>query len=332
MQDYSELVEKIKKANRDYYLEGSSELSDAEYDALVADLRKVDPKNPILAKVGDDSESTNKVKLPNTMGSLNKTRPDDGEIKKLYPNRMLVLMPKLDGISMQVEYEDGKFNKLYTRGNGYIGQDITARAKYMNFPKELAVYNPGKTYILGEAIVSRENFKKAKGEYKHPRNFVGGTLRPILTNAEYEELDNDIKFNCSLIDIVAFGAINLPDTSESFKEDMNFVENVLKFKTVEHLKIHSSKINPDFLHERIRTYKETYDYLTDGIVLRLDDKNYFNTLGMESNGLNPRGARAVKANLEQQFSQPCIITDIQWNISKRGIFVPLAIIEAENEV
>ena len=323
--EVKELVEKIKKANRDYYLEGMSELSDQEYDALVAELREKDPNNNILLKVGDDSEAENKVQLPNIMGSQNKVRPTDGEIQKLYSGYLMTLMPKLDGISKQIEYEDGKFKRLLTRGNGFIGQDITARAKYMNFPKEVPM--KGMSYIFGEAVVTRLNFKQAKGSYKHPRNFVGGTLRPILTNKEYEKVDEAIKFNCGLIDIVAFNAKYVGDDQvTSFSAKLDFLKSKCKFKTVDHVLLDCKDLTPDFMDSKIKEFRSYYPYLTDGIIVRIDNIPLFTKMGLEANDLNPKGSRAVKADLEKQFSQIGTIKEVEWNISKRGIFVPRVIL------
>lgn len=92
-------------------------------------MRELDPNNDLLKKVGEEAESLdNKVKLPNVMGSLDKYRPEDLEqLQKLYTGKELIRMAKLDGLSMQIEYKDGKFNRLMTRGDGSTGQDITER-------------------------------------------------------------------------------------------------------------------------------------------------------------------------------------------------------------
>lgn len=317
-----ELVEKIKKANRDYYLLGESDLSDAEYDQLVEELRKLNPNHPILNKVGDDSEATNKVKLPVLMGSLNKTRPDEGDIARLFAKQDLVRMPKLDGLSMLIEYENGKYKTLYTRGNGYEGQDITGRGQFMNFPKELSEeFSDGTTYVIGEAVISRENFKKMKGEYKHPRNAVGGTLRPYVLDSEYKDVSDDIKQNCQLIDIVTYGMICAKEF-KFFSDILRTLKN-LGFLTAEYEVINCNNITPNYMAKSIKDFRTNYAYLTDGIVLRLNNMVLFNSLGKEANGLNPRGARAVKASLEDQFSQVGIIDHIEWEISKRGNFVPV---------
>lgn len=323
----NELVEKIKEANRNYYLYGESELSDKEYDSMVEELRKLNPDNPILNKVGDDSEAENKIKLPIIMGSLNKTRPDKGDIAKLYPHQDLIRMPKLDGLSMLIEYQDGKFKTLYTRGNGFEGQDITGRAKYMNFPKELTgdIAN-GITYVIGEAVISRANFKKIKGEYKHPRNTVGGTLRPILTNKEYEEVDESVKENCKLIDIVTYGLIAENIEFDLFSDIMTVLKQN-KFIIADYCLINVNDVTPKYMSTSIKDFRTNYAYLTDGIVLRLNDMKLFNALGKEANGLNPKGARAVKANLEDQFSQVGTIGQIEWTMSKRGNFIPVVVLE-----
>ena len=322
-----ELTEKIKQANKNYYLLGESDLSDAEYDSLVEQLRKLDPKNPILNKVGDDSEAENKVKLPVIMGSLNKTRPDEADLIKLYGKNDLVKTPKLDGLSMLIEYENGRFKTLYTRGNGFEGQDITGRAKYMNFPKNLKEeITDGTVYVIGEAVISRENFKQMKGIYKHPRNAVGGTLRPILTNKEYEEVPQDIKDNCKLVDIVVYGLISDSYNFKLFTDSLKVLQKN-DFIVADFEVINCVNITPSYMSRSIKSFRSNYKYLTDGMVLRLNDNNLFNTLGKEANGLNPRGSRAIKANLEDQFSQIGVIDHIDWEISKRGNFIPVIILK-----
>ena len=322
----SEIVEVIKACNEAYYLNGDSKLSDAEYDQLKEKLRELDPNNDLLKKVGEEAESLdNKVKLPNVMGSLDKYRPEDLEqLQKLYTGKELIRMAKLDGLSMQIEYKDGKFHRLMTRGDGSTGQDITERGKYMNFPKELKHLKDGTVYIFGEAITTRENFKKAKGNYKHSRNFAVGTLRPILTNEQYREVSEDIKYNCTLIDIVVFGyKAEQLNSIPKFNVALEWLKIKEGFNIVDFSLINCDEITKDYLTQSIRSYKSSYHYLTDGIVLRVNDNKEFERLGKESNGLNPKGARAVKLDLLDQFSQVGIIKEIEWNISKRGIFTPV---------
>jgi len=319
--ELEQLIETIKKANRDYYLLGESDLTDAEYDSYVEQLRALDPSNPILNKVGDDSATENKVRLPITMGSLNKLRPNEADLVKLYNKLDLVKMPKLDGLSMLIEYKDGKFERLYTRGNGFEGQDITGRAEYMNFPKELNIeINSGTTYVIGEALISRSNFKQITG-YKHPRNAVGGILRPILTNDQYKQVDQEVKDNCKLVDIVVYGLV----AKKEFELFTDIMEVLRKnnFLIADYSTINCLDLTPQYMSKEIKGYYDNYTYLTDGIVLRVNNMKIFNALGKEANDLNPKGARAIKANLEDQFALIGTIDHIDWEMSKRGNFVPV---------
>lgn len=325
-----EIVKLIKECNEAYYLNGDSKLSDAEYDRLKEQLKEIDPNNELLKKVGEDAESLdNKVKLPNVMGSLDKYRPEDlDQLQKLYSGKELIRMAKLDGLSMQIEYVNGKFTRLMTRGNGFIGQDITERGYYMNFPKELKTLDKGTVYIFGEAIATRKNFERARGNYKHSRNFAVGTLRPILTNDQYKEVSEDIKFNCTLIDIVVFGyKATALDSVRKFNKGLEFLHNREGFNIVDYSLVDCDTITKEYLTESIKHYKNDYDYLTDGIVLRVNDNEDFDKLGKESNGLNPKGARAVKLDLQDQYSQIGTIKEIVWEISKRGVFVPVVVLK-----
>ena len=322
--EISELEKLIRKANYEYYTLGSSSISDGEYDELKEQLQSLDPNNELLNQVGDSTSTENKIKLPNTMGSLNKWRPSDiSKIHSSYSGMKMLRMPKLDGLSMQIEYENGNFKRLMTRGDGFFGQDITARGWLQKFPKKLKYLNEGNTYLFGEAVISQENFSKVKGTYKHRRNFVGGTLRPFVSNEEYNKLEEDVKFNCSLIDIVLFGAVT-DRKFQDFSHTLAFLEEQEGFKVVDFEEIYEQDLTEEYLVGEINKYKNNYPYLTDGIVLRINDNKIFEGLGKESNGLNPKGARAIKLDIMEQASQVAEISSIEWNISKRGIFTPVA--------
>lgn len=323
----------IKKANQDYFTKGSYDLEDDEYDNLLKQLEELDPSNPLLHQVGDNTSTENKAKLPVIMGSQKKFRIGECDLKKIFPeNTILTKMSKLDGLSMLIEYdENGDYQHLYTRGNGLEGQDITYRGSLMKFPKKLPeslMVKGSHTYLSGEAVVSEENYKKVKGSYKHKRNFIGGTLRPILTDEKYKEANEDVKFNCSLIDIVIW---EMPSAEElgltSLFETLEKLEQV-GFKTTFHEKINSNDLDDEKVENFIKYLKsDDYPYLCDGAVFKIDNTEIFNKLGKEADGLNPKGSRAIKLPLEKQEFVKARLKNIRWNMSKRGILVPVAILE-----
>lgn len=323
----------IKKANQDYFTKGSYDLEDDEYDNLLKQLEELDPNNPLLHQVGDNTSTENKAKLPVIMGSQKKFRIGECDLKKIFPeNTILTKMSKLDGLSMLIEYdENGDYQHLYTRGNGLEGQDITYRGSLMKFPKKLPeslMVKGSHTYLSGEAVVSDENYKKVKGSYKHKRNFIGGTLRPILTDEKYKEVSDDVKFNCSLIDIVIW---EMPSAEElgltSLFETLEKLEQV-GFKTTFHEKINSNDLDDEKVENFIKYLKsDDYPYLCDGAVFKIDNTEIFNKLGKEADGLNPKGSRAIKLPLEKQFVEKGEIAQVIWEMSKRGLMKPVIILK-----
>lgn len=323
----------IKKANQDYFTKGSYDLEDDEYDNLLKQLEELDPNNSLLHQVGDNTSTENKAKLPVIMGSQKKFRIGECDLKKIFPeNTILTKMSKLDGLSMLIEYdENGDYQHLYTRGNGLEGQDITYRGSLMKFPKKLPeslMVKGSHTYLSGEAVVSEENYKKVKGSYKHKRNFIGGTLRPILTDEKYKEASDDVKFNCSLIDIVIW---EMPSAEElgltSLFETLEKLEQV-GFKTTFHEKINSNDLNDKKVEDFINFLKsDDYPYLCDGAVFKIDNTEIFNRLGKEADGLNPKGSRAIKLPLTKQEMKTGEIEKVVWEMSKRGLMKPVVILK-----
>lgn len=323
----------IKKANQDYFTKGSYDLEDDEYDNLLKQLEELDPSNPLLHQVGDNTSTENKAKLPVIMGSQKKFRIGECDLKKIFPeNTILTKMSKLDGLSMLIEYdENGDYQHLYTRGNGLEGQDITYRGSLMKFPKKLPeslMVKGSHTYLSGEAVISEENYKKIKGSYKHKRNFIGGTLRPILTDEKYKEASDDVKFNCSLIDIVIW---EMPSAEElgltSLFETLEKLEQV-GFKITFHEKINSNDLDDEKVENFIKYLKsDDYPYLCDGAVFKIDNTKIFNKLGKEADGLNPKGSRAIKLPLTKQEMKVGEIEKIVWEMSKRGLMKPVVILK-----
>ena len=173
-----ELENKIKEAQKEYYA-GHPILSDAEFDKLWDDLKNLYPDSELLSEVGSDleeSEGFEKVELKSLMGSQSKANTAE-EMEKFISENGNTYMEtyKLDGISCEAYYENGTLKRICTRGNGYIGLDITSKLPMIrNIPKDLSIPYTG--VIKGELVVSHEIFEKyfkLKG-FKNCRNTVAG--------------------------------------------------------------------------------------------------------------------------------------------------------------
>ena len=160
----SELVDFIQELNYAYYIDGISLVNDELYDFTKEELRKRDSKHPLLKEVG--VSKTGKTKLPSYMGSMDKIKNNEKElnnwIKKYNNENGYVLSDKLDGISGLLQHIDGE-TKLYTRGDGYYGQNITHLIKFINNIPDLTDSKEEIT-VRGELIITKDNFKKIKTE------------------------------------------------------------------------------------------------------------------------------------------------------------------------
>lgn len=191
MTDTEQTVDTLTRAADQYYNEGSSFLSDAEYDALERQLRETDPTNPFLIGVGSEVRG-DKVKLPFVMGSLNAVNEGDTAawIKtEGLGDEVIVVTSKEDGVSIMLVYgEDGNLQIAFSRGNGIEGQDVTRHVRNMkNVPQKVS----GKMAIRAEVIMSDTVFEKVNKQveasigrtFANPRNYVAGQMNASTSNS-----------------------------------------------------------------------------------------------------------------------------------------------------
>ena len=298
--DETTLIKMIEYANEQYYNEKPS-MTDNEYDILKEFIEKKYPKNKALEQIGAPivKNSKNKVTLPYFMGSMDKIKPTTNAIEKYiekYPNDY-VLSVKLDGVSGLFSSENGEY-KLYTRGDGKVGQDISYLIPYLRLPKKENIT------IRGEFIITKDLFEKYYSkDFKNSRNFVSGIMNS-------KKVDPNVLKN---IDFVAYEVIK-----PSFKplEQMKFLES-LDVKTVHY--IHKNDISNDLLSEYLVSWRDSYSYLMDGVIVthneiypRIDK--------------NPDHAFAFKMVLTDQVAEAKVL-DVIWSASKDGYLKPRIRIE-----
>lgn len=276
----------ILKAQNEYWETGSSYLSDSEWDKLIEQLRSIDPNHPVLdaigGKVGD-------VKHTEPMLSLQKVYTVDELCKwiKLVARddkELFVIQPKYDGISGCYEAKYTEMGRLSTRGDGYLGEDITRHLKNIIFLEQ-----PGEiTY--GELLVLDKHFQQVNATletpYKTQRNMVSGLL------SQKEPLQGGVTF--------------IPHDFAKFSKVFIAQEAV-----------------PGYIQVLIDYMKHSVKGIipTDGLVIKLADKEYYKSLGATAH--HPRGAMAFKFETETATSK---ITAIEWLIGKNKL-TPRATIE-----
>lgn len=295
-----QLTDIIEIANQKYYNQ-TSIMTDNQYDIIKEYIENKYPNNIAINKIGAEV-FRNKVHLPYEMASMNKIKPNTNELS-IWINKFkghYVLSCKLDGVSGLYTTE-GIIPKLYTRGNGNIGQDISHLIPFLKLPKTKGVV------IRGEFIIPKNVFKeKYKNIFANPRNMVAG----IINQKQVSDTIVDIHF-------VAYEVIVpqlKPSSQMEYLKTMN-VECVLN-------KFQQNTLSNEILSNLLVDWRETYMYEIDGVIVT-NDKIYSRKSG------NPEQAFAFKMVLSDQIAEAKVV-DVLWSPSKDGYLKPRVQIEPIN--
>lgn len=295
------IVEVLERADEAFFNTHDTLLSDDIYDIVKGYLKKVDSKNSYLKKVGADIEF-NKEQLPFYLGSLDKIKDSESEILKWVAKYKgnYVISEKLDGISCLLHYDNG-VTSMYTRGNGYEGQNITHMLPYLNIDNNVFVKLATKVAIRGELIISRENWERIKHMGANARNVVAGAIHSKKVNREI----------VSNIDFVAYDMMYpRRPLSESFELIKKYKIPVVKNTASSH-----QQLNLEMLSNTLQKWRKESKYEIDGIVIQHDEEHKLLA------GKNPKYAFAFKTILTHEQAE-VIVTDIEWNVSKHRYLKP----------
>ena len=294
-----ELGTVIEQANLSYYNDKPF-LTDNEFDIIKEYVQVKYPTNQIVTKIGATVEK-NKVELPYAMGSMDKIKPDTNALASWLSKYCgeYIISCKLDGVSGLYTTE-GSLPKLYTRGDGKIGQDISHLIPYLRLPKKKGIV------VRGEFIIPKEVFDlKYKTKFSNPRNMVAG----IINHKTVNETIQDVKF-------VAYEVIK-PILKPSVQMD---ILGSLDIERVLYKKM--STLTNEYLSQTLVEYRQNYSYEIDGIIVTHDDI-YERVSG------NPKHAFAFKMVLSDQVVEARVI-NVLWTPSKDGYLKPRVQIEPIN--
>jgi NAD-dependent DNA ligase len=290
-----QLVEYLLNADKHYYNTGEPLITDDRYDEIKEHLKAIDKKNAYFKRIGADVD--NKVKLPYYLGSQDKIKDDpkilNKWIQKFNNPKSYIISEKLDGISCLVVYKKGDI-KIYTRGDGYYGQDITHIKDY------ISGIIPTKTQkqdivIRGELIISRENWEKIKHEGSNARNLVAGLINSKILKKDLLKFVDFVVY-----EIIEGSSLNLDDLKKF---------NVVKHKEVKDLSI-------EFLYDLYKEWKDKSKYEIDGLIIK------HNSAYKLKAGENPKYSFAFKSlNMHKQVE--VVVNDIEWNVSKDKYLKPI---------
>lgn len=333
-QTIDQLTELVLYHSRRYYDQDAPEIEDYEYDKLLHQLMDLEESYPQFAHadsptkriVGQVKNTFEPVEHKVQMGSLQDVfTPEEvyafhERIKEVVADPVYVVEPKIDGLSVSLEYRDGIFVRGSTRGDGFVGEDVTLNLKTIqSIPKKLLEPFPF-LEVRGEVYMSEERFQKLTEEqeireekpFKNPRNAAAGSLR---------QKDPAIAAQRGL-DIFVFNVQQIEGKIlTSHKESLDFLQQQ-GFPVSPSYQAFSSIEAVMGEIQRIGENRENYSFGIDGAVVKVDSFAQRERLG--STAKYPKWAIAYKYPPEQK---PTVLLDIQVKVGRTGALTPTAVFE-----
>jgi len=308
----------IKEASQKYYSNGTSPLTDAEFDKLIEEERAENPNSPLLdVGHGYDISVTSGQKFDHKyglVGSLPKCHSWD-EFPKNLRNVPVCATLKLDGLSCAMYYRDGVMYQALTRGDGMIGIDITEKIHKI-VPDYTKIADSTFTgAVRGEILMSLSNFAKyteSHSEAKNPRNTTAGLIN-----------SKDVSADLGYLTVVVYTVIGIETESPPFNDYESMHKWLLQnFSYVVDINSETYSSDADFMRDMFDLRSCWYDkYPADGIVLTANNISFQST---EPGDYISYNASAFKFRAE---SAETTITGIEWNLSKTKYLIPTILVE-----
>ena len=328
----NELSEILKQANYQYYVLDDPQMPDFEYDRLLRELEELEaihpewiqPDSPTQRVGGEAVSQFEKVTHPVPLMSLQDVFSVEelndflGKILASFPGISFSVEPKIDGLSVALEYIDGKFVRGATRGDGQVGEDVTENLKTIRSIPMVLANAPAHLIVRGEVFMPKKSFEKLNQQqeaeekplFANPRNAAAGSLRQLDPKiAAKRGLDIYI-FNIQQAEGVSF---------TSHQESLEYLK-ALKFKVIPHKNLASVQS----IDQEILSINENRELLTcdiDGAVVKVDDLALREQLG--STAKFPRWAAAYKYPPE---IKPTVVEDIVVQVGRTGVLTPKAVV------
>lgn len=334
-----QLKEKIRYYDDLYYEKGISEISDAEYDRLYKEYEELERKYPELKtpdsptqRVGAGENAGTATILPkfthkSPLLSIDRKAKEISELKDFYDKiggdgTEVIVEPKFDGITCNINYESTLFANAATRGNGYIGDLITENFRNTDTIYPLSVDRED-FEVRGEAIIPYDFFKKnLEEEYSNPRNAVSGIMRQVDPN----------QLRGKGVQVI-FYDVGIDTFSSKYEKDSDYINELKRLgfetsptvlcNTWEQLKkIVDTKLNG--LIQNIEGFnvlvsKGSPQAMCDGLVIKLNDIAKRKDIGMSEKG--PKWAFAYKFKPLQAITR---VDHVDWQVGKTGKVTPVA--------
>jgi DNA ligase (NAD+) len=320
-----------------YYVENENDISDYEYDMLMRELDSIEKKYPELLapdspthRVGGQADGlfetvvhTVKMESLQDAFSHDEVRDFDKRVKAVFNNAEYVVEPKIDGLSVSLEYTNGVFTRGSTRGDGIQGEDITANLRTVkSIPLRLKKDIPfievrGEVYMPREVFLKIVEKQELNGEkpFKNPRNAAAGSIRQKNPKVTAERNLDIYVFNIQQVEGVEI---------KGHYESLVFLKE-LGFKTIPFFNKFNNIDDTLSEIERIGEVRYTLPFDIDGAVIKTDDFSMRETIG--STAKFPKWALAYKYPPEEKETK---LIDIELGVGKTGAVTPVALLEPVN--
>ena len=339
MTEIEKKIEELRKTLRyhsdKYYNDDAPEIEDYEYDMMMRELKELEEKYPEYdapdsptKKVGGVADNSfesvaHSVRMESLQDAFSKDelREFSNRVEDTVSDVNYVVEPKIDGLSVSLEYRDGVFLRGSTRGNGDVGEDVSGNLRVIhNIPLKLnksipyievrgEVYMPKKSF---ERVVDRQIINGEK-PFKNPRNAAAGSLR---------QKDSSVTASRGL-DIFVFNIQQIEGVElSSHKESLDFIKE-LGFNTIPTYKKVDNIEDAIAEIDRIDEARGSLEYDIDGAVIKVDDFSQRDILG--STAKYPKWAIAFKYPPEEKQTK---LLDIEIAVGRTGVLTPTAILES----
>jgi len=328
-----ELTKILTEANYRYYVQDDPVIQDFEYDRLLRELEELEaahpeftsPDSPTQRVGGEALSKFEKVTHPVPLMSLQDVFSPE-ELREFlektlesFPDTVFSVEPKIDGLSVALEYENGRFVRGATRGDGVVGEDVTENLKTIHSIPMTLTNAPQRLIVRGEVYMPKRSFEalnerqeaEGKALFANPRNAAAGSLRQLDPKIAASRKLDILVFNVQLADGVEF---------QNHAESLKFLQK-LRFKVIPFRALH----DPDEIVEHVMSINENREKLAcdiDGAVIKVDDIAQRQRMGTTAKF--PKWAVAYKYPPE---IKPTVVEDIIVQVGRTGVLTPKAVVK-----
>lgn len=326
------LTRQLNEANHRYYVLDDPQMPDYEYDMLLRELENLEAAYPEFAlpesptkRVGGEALSkfekvNHAVPLMSLQDVFSLEELDDflNKILTVHSDAAFTVEPKIDGLSVALEYVDGVFVRGATRGDGVVGEDVTENLKTI-YSIPMTIPNaPPRLIVRGEVYMPKKSFEKLNAQqeeegkplFANPRNAAAGSLRQLDPKIAAKRGLDILVFNVQLAEGVAF---------KSHEQSLQYLKD-LQFKVIPWVTLS----NVDSINAQVLSINENREQLPcdiDGAVIKVNDLSLREQLGATAKF--PRWAAAYKYPPE---IKPTVVEDIIVQVGRTGVLTPKAVV------